>query len=332
MKETVSDVLYGEYELEPVLSDLLATPEVQRLKDVHMAGPAYLLNPVWDETRYEHSLGVMLLIKKLGGSLAEQIAGLLHDVSHTAFSHLIDLVTANLQESYHEDVKQDFLSQSTLPQILDKHGYDWRELLLDDSRWGILEQEAPLLCADRIDYTLREIHRYFHVPLPEVHRFIADLAVDTEKGIVVSSVEQGEWFIRNYHHVVIDFFYDPLNIISHDIMAAVLTQALAKDMLTLADFMTTDTDLLQRLAATADPEISRQLARLSNVGTYDIVSQEEAYDIFQQKKLRHVDPLVRRSSRLVKTSDISPSAARAIQETLRRGSAGIYLRTADRTV
>ena len=37
----------------------------------------------------------MLLIKKLGGSVEEQIAGLLHDVSHTAFSHVIDYVFDN---------------------------------------------------------------------------------------------------------------------------------------------------------------------------------------------------------------------------------------------
>ncbi len=34
----------------------------------------------------------MMLVNRLGGSLEEQIAALLHDVSHTAFSHVIDYV------------------------------------------------------------------------------------------------------------------------------------------------------------------------------------------------------------------------------------------------
>ena len=36
----------------------------------------------------------MLLAKK-GASLTEQIAGLIHDVSHTVFSHVIDRVVGN---------------------------------------------------------------------------------------------------------------------------------------------------------------------------------------------------------------------------------------------
>jgi HD superfamily phosphohydrolase len=38
----------------------------------------------------------MLLVRRLGASLEEQIAALLHDVSHTAFSHVIDSVDHNL--------------------------------------------------------------------------------------------------------------------------------------------------------------------------------------------------------------------------------------------
>jgi HD superfamily phosphohydrolase len=44
----------------------------------------------------------MLLIWRLGGSLREQLAGLLHDVSHAAFSHLIDHVLDVAEEDYHE--------------------------------------------------------------------------------------------------------------------------------------------------------------------------------------------------------------------------------------
>lgn len=50
------------------------------------------MNKEWNVTRFDHSVGVMLLVKKLGGSVEEQIAGLLHDVSHTAFSHVVDYV------------------------------------------------------------------------------------------------------------------------------------------------------------------------------------------------------------------------------------------------
>lgn len=94
----ISDKIYGEFELEKVLEDLIVSKPVQRLKGIHQGGASYLVNEKWNETRFDHSVGVMLLIKKLGGSIEEQIAGLLHDVSHTAFSHVVDFVFVNIKE------------------------------------------------------------------------------------------------------------------------------------------------------------------------------------------------------------------------------------------
>ncbi len=98
----IYDDIYGEFEVEKVLEELIFSDPVQRLKGIHQGGASYLVNQKWNETRLDHSIGVMLLIRKLGGSLEEQIAGLLHDVSHTAFSHVIDFVFENKEEDYHE--------------------------------------------------------------------------------------------------------------------------------------------------------------------------------------------------------------------------------------
>lgn len=94
--------IYGVYKIEQVLEDLINSKPVQRLRGGHQGGASYLVNPKWNVTRYEHSVGVMLLIRKLGGSLEEQIAGLLHDVSHTAFSHVVDFALDQKAENYHE--------------------------------------------------------------------------------------------------------------------------------------------------------------------------------------------------------------------------------------
>ncbi len=82
--------LYGKFELSGDIEELINTNVFQRLKKIHQGGAIFLINPNINHTRFEHSIGVMLLIKNLGGSIEEQIAGLLHDISHTAFSHLID--------------------------------------------------------------------------------------------------------------------------------------------------------------------------------------------------------------------------------------------------
>lgn len=87
------DLLYGAVELPEAITTLLHTPPIQRLRGIHQGGAIVLANPTINHTRFDHSVGVMLLIRRLGGSLREQLAGLLHDVSHTAFSHLITYST-----------------------------------------------------------------------------------------------------------------------------------------------------------------------------------------------------------------------------------------------
>ncbi|MFP9052094.1 HD domain-containing protein, partial [Enterococcus faecalis] len=97
----ISDIIYGQHHIDGVLEELIKSAPVQRLKGIYQGGASFLVNRKWNVTRYEHSIGVMLLIKKLGGTIEEQIAGLLHDVSHTAFSHVVDVVFENQAEDYH---------------------------------------------------------------------------------------------------------------------------------------------------------------------------------------------------------------------------------------
>ena len=120
----IKDSIYGEFIIEPVLEELINTKEVQRLKNIHQGGASYLVNPDWNVTRYEHSIGVMLLIRIMGGSIQEQIAGLLHDISHTAFSHVVDFALENKDENYHEKIFENIIENSMIPYILKNYGYN----------------------------------------------------------------------------------------------------------------------------------------------------------------------------------------------------------------
>lgn len=188
----ITDCLYGCHEVEEVLADLIRSAPLQRLKRIHQGGAAYLVNPEWNGTRYEHSVGVMLLIRRLGGSLEEQIAGLLHDVGHTAFSHVVDYVYGEGRENLHERWHRRIWRDSEIAAILQKHGFHPESIL--SGNWTLLEKPLPDLSADRIDYTLRDRVRYGGLSLSEVERFLDDLSVGPE-GIGVSSVEMAEWFL-----------------------------------------------------------------------------------------------------------------------------------------
>ncbi|MGQ0452819.1 HD domain-containing protein, partial [Bacillus sp. SS-TM] len=210
---------------------------------------------------FDHSVGVMLLVKKLGGSVKEQIASLLHDVSHTAFSHVIDYVFNNEDESYHEEIFSSVVKNSEIPAILAKHGYNYEDILLDDSKWTLLERSAPELCADRVDYTLRDMYTYGYISLEEVHRFLGDI-IAVEGKMVVQSVEMAEWFTETYYKEVIDFFMKPMNIYGNDMLAKTLKLSLHKKVIHADDFLLEDEELISKLQQCNDPEVEALLSKV----------------------------------------------------------------------
>ena len=184
------DAVYGAVNIEePVLLDLISSNAVRRLKGVAHHGVTALLGITPPFSRFEHSVGTMLLVRHLGGKLEEQIAALLHDISHTAFSHVIDYVFDDHGgQAYHERKKQAFVADSDIPAILGRHGRNWLEYM-DETRFSLLEQDSPALCADRLDYFLRDLEYMGLATSDEINRALESLRV-IEGQIVVDSVDR----------------------------------------------------------------------------------------------------------------------------------------------
>ena len=84
---------------------------------------------------------------------------------------MIDYVFDNRNESYHEEIFSFVVKTQTFQRFLQKYGYNYEDILLDDSKWTLLERSAPELCADRVDYTLRDMYTYGYISLEEAHSF-----------------------------------------------------------------------------------------------------------------------------------------------------------------
>lgn len=155
---------YGTFNItEPVLCDLLECPSVKRLDAINQYGIDAYVNNFPRYTRYQHSIGVMCLLRRFGASEQEQIAGLLHDVSHTVFSHVGDHLfgvtrnTVNIRDSkdsYQDSIHAWFMAQTEIGDILAKYGYTIDDIIHKNGMFLMLEQDAPALCADRIEYNL----------------------------------------------------------------------------------------------------------------------------------------------------------------------------------
>lgn len=289
-----TDRLYGSFEIhEPVLLELLDSKAVQRMHGVLQHGITGLLGITRATTRFEHSLGVMILVRKLGGNLEEQIAALLHDVSHTAFSHVIDYVFGNhADQNFHEEKKVEYIANTDIPAILEQHQYDWCDLLcLEElemvTRFPILEQPAPALCADRLDYFLRDSYDLGLASISEIEQTLDHLRLYDGK-VVVDDTMTALWMGKTYIDADLASWANLREVGLYELAAQSIRLGLQLGIITEADFWGTDHPTWQKLHTGTDQDL-QVLLRLVSPDTKFL--RDEVQPTFRVvTKLRTIDP------------------------------------------
>ncbi len=291
----VTDALYGDYEItEPILIELLHHPALLRLKGVAQHGlPEQWYPELKTFSRFEHSVGVLLLLRKMGASLNEQVAGLLHDVSHTVFSHVIDWVYQP-RGCYQDTIHEKYLLLSGLAQSLASHGFDYQEIA-DYKRFGLLEQASPHICADRVDYTLREL---FLNNKEEVALRCVDQVAPYSGRLVFKSQDSAKLFAHNYLERSLSVWAHQRNAAMYVVLAKVLSRALTLDLLSQKDLFKDDGTVLEKLHRSGDAEILAWLAQLERGDVADVVVGEAF------PKFRYVDPLFLDGLQLKQLSEV----------------------------
>lgn len=318
----LKDRIYGTFEVTGVLEEIINTEAIKRLKNIYQGGPSVLMNENWNVTRYEHSVGTMLLIRILGGSIEEQIAGLIHDISHTAFSHVIDLVMDNDDEDYHEKVFQKVVDKSNLKEILKSYGYKIEEIL-DEEKWTILEKKAPKLCADRIDYTLRDLYHYGKINNEEINKFLKNLDIVNGE-IVVTTIASGEWFVGTYYKEVIEYLRNPLNIFAYDRLSKAIKIAMKEGDISEDDLLMDDNYLMNILKESKNLDIKNLILELKK--DIKLIEDKNNYDIYRKIKMRVVDPTVVIKGKITAVSEVSEKAKDLISDMIKKLNDGIYLK------
>ncbi len=272
---------------EPLLLDLLQTDALQRLKHVAMGGITSLLGIVPTASRYEHSRGAMCLVRSLGASVEQQAAALLHDVSHTAFSHIIDLVFADsARGSFHDDRKEAFVQETDIPQICDRHGVDWRTLI-DERRWPLLDQPAPRLCADRVDYAFRDAMSLRLANVVEINALVRNL-VAVDGRIAFEDPKAARRFATLYLDCDKLYWSSTSQVTFYELAARAVRRALSLDLLRAQDLWTTDQSLLEILRASSDPEIRENLDGIA--GSAELAVSPRGGGLQIRRKSKSVHP------------------------------------------
>ena len=311
-----NDPIYDRREITaPVILALLQTQAISRLKGIMQHGITGLIGVTNQTTRFDHSLGAMALVERLGGSLQEQIAALLHDVSHTALSHVIDYVyDQHDDQSYHEEMKTWYVEQSDLPQTLADHGFDWRDFL-EDEAYTLLEQPAPALCADRVDYFLRDGADLGLLTQADISFILAHLIVHQNR-IVVDSVEAAKLMAYQYMAADDASWSNFVEVGLYELTAQAIRTGLRLGAISEADFWTIDQTLWDKLTGYDETTLQNWLRWISPDTQF---IWDEATPTFRvSSKIRTIDPDILIEDQLRPLSEIEPTYAADRAAYLRR--------------
>jgi len=147
-------------EIPAFLAEAANTAALQRLNDVGMnCGCEYTKFPLFANigpySRYDHSMGVALIVWHFTEDKAQAMAGLLHDISTPAFAHVIDFLHGDhmTQESTEQETEKIIRGSAELCEVLHRCGLVV-ENVADYHIYPIADNDSPKLSADRLEYTL----------------------------------------------------------------------------------------------------------------------------------------------------------------------------------
>lgn len=297
-----NDPIYGEVEInEPVILELIQSPTLQRLKGIDQAWYFSPHFPGSQHTRFEHSIGVYLLLKKHGTSLEEQIAGLLHDVSHGTFSHCLDYVfeEGSQKEQNHQDnIFEAFIKKTEIPDILKTYGLDI-DYIIDDDHFPLKETILPDLCADRIDYSLRT---FFHFDKHPVDDILSHLQVQNTTWYF-DTFSSAKKFAEMFKRINDAYFSSIESAIMFQTVADTCRYAWKKWYLHQDDFYTTDALVVQKIKNHLDDkQLSLYRKRMNN--ELWCKNSPDDFDAHIFCKNRLVDPLFMDNGVMRRVSDV----------------------------
>lgn len=287
-----TDKIHGRVVLDEVFVALMRTPAMLRLQGIHQAGAMHLVDERVRHTRFDHSVGVMLLIRQLGGTIEEQIAGLLHDISHTAFSHLIDYVLSHEEEDFHERRYLEVLLDAEVIAVLQQHGFQV-EQFADLEQYKLLEYPLPGLCADRIDYTLRDMLLLGQLNISTTNWLLAGLIV-VDGRIVFNDLAKAQSFQQQYQYLVNEYFNGRINRRASEAMTMLIRTAMEQGDIDLVDFYDDDIALIKKIEKTRGINLSQLIH-------HQVMASEPLLPI--QSKYRVIDPDVLINSQVKKLSE-----------------------------
>ena len=251
----VRDSIHDYIDLDELESSLVDTEPYQRLRWIKQLGSANLVYPGANHTRLEHSIGVSHLVKQMASQSdvpndeipLVSIAGLLHDLGHSPYSHLADELPFGKN---HVEVTQDIINSSQISDILGDKGFDINEvcnLIKGDHKYGSLISGD--IDGDRLDYLMRDSHYTGVKTGVDTGRLVTKMSIiDNELVIGESGLPVVETFLTSRSIMFPTVYFHPFSRGAELMLARATTAAIDNDVFTYDSFVSfTDHKFLSEL-------------------------------------------------------------------------------------
>ena len=288
-------------EIPDFLRDACETDALVRLKSVGMnCGCEYTAFPRFRAlvpySRFDHSLGVALIVWQHTHDKKQSMAGLLHDVATPVFAHVVDFLKGDYltQEATEAGTEATIRASQELCVVLEKCGLTADEVK-DYHVYPVADNDSPRLSADRLEYSLGNMFNYGFADHRTVEALCKDIAVGTnecgETELVFAHLEQASAFAALALECGKVYVCDE-DRYAMQRLAEVLADALQAGVITADDLATTEPQVIAKLTAN---EVAAQLwhtfCALRATETADDTQSDGAWRKIYAKK-RYIDPYV----------------------------------------
>ena len=300
----IHDRIYGRIQIdEPVIQELIASAPMQRLRAIAQVGATHFIQPQRDVTRFEHSVGAWYLSSRYNRPVEEQIATLLHDTPHTAFSHVIDIVMKDENHAYHDRFTKQIILGSEIPAILAKYQIEI-DKVLNKENYDLLENDLPDISYDRWDYFMHDGYSFGILPKATIKLFLRSVK-EKDQRFYFEDARVASLFAIMFMNCSRLIWLDPTSVGAYYVLAQALQIALADNVITEQDIFQTDAVVLAKLHAANHPGITSALERLQPGKEFAYAKEAQA-EFYGKNKPRVVDPWVEADGTLQRLSNIIP--------------------------
>lgn len=326
-KEIQLETLYGTIKVtDPLIIDLLESVPMQRIKKIDQHGVVYFQKNSPTFNRYEHCIGVYYLLKQFNLPLIEQAAGLVHDVSHTVFSHLSDLIFEHddVNDPYQDSIHYWYLEKSNLRSVVSKYNYTLEHLSIHDDYFG-LEQPLPDICADRLEYNLHTGYAFNLLTKADIQIILNDL-----------SFEDNKWFFKTPSiakkfaslslYFTEHFWGEDSKVSIYKFASLAVQRAINLNLISFDDIhFSNDAAVLEKLQESSDSLIQSYLSKCSHIKNNYKIGSKEDYNYLYHPKFRGINPLVKVDGYLVRLSSLDQDFAEEFQRVKEQTKQGLFL-------